>query len=114
MNRATFLRECLIGGPGLNGYVYQGSHFCADCASDIAHEIPNEVVAKIESVEDCAFQDSETVPQPIFFGEADLPIRCETCDEFLYGPDDWDAVEDPEPADDDAELEPESHEDEEC
>jgi len=31
------------------------------------------------------FSDSNEVPQPIFFGEADTEQHCTTCEEYLYG-----------------------------
>lgn len=43
--------------------------------------------------------DSDTVPQPIFFGESDCPQHCGDCDEYLYG--DCNKADDSDPVGDD-------------
>ena len=80
------LTDALMGGPGLDGYAYQADVYCVSCGRAI-------IRAVYESWPHCAmdsldFQDSETIPQPIFFGESpDYPQHCGDCGEYLYGED---------------------------
>jgi len=72
--------ELLLGGPGLDGYVYQGEIYCPDCGSEIIAQGPNVIP-------DADMYDSDITPQPIFFGESDSPQYCSQCGEYLYGGD---------------------------
>lgn len=85
MNKSTFIRECLMGGPGLDGYVYQAALYCCDCAEKIVRAIAADVAPRIVDTNDDYFADSETVPQPVFFGESDTEECCNECGEYLYG-----------------------------
>lgn len=73
------LLECLMGGPGHDGYSYMGDVYCVSCGHDI-----------IRAVFDTAerHDDSEDMPQPIFFGESpDGALYCAECLTHLYGTD---------------------------
>ena len=70
--------EAFKGGPGLDGYAYRASIYCENCIQEIWKPEKDEY-------EWWEFQDSERVPQPIFFGESDYPQHCEECGEYLYG-----------------------------
>lgn len=86
MTIKTFLYECLLGGLGLQGYAYQADVYCVDCAYAIIHALAPKVAGILNGTDDPLFADSETVPQPIFFGEADYAQHCAECGEYLYGP----------------------------
>lgn len=85
MRKSDFIRECLLGGPGLDGYAYRAALYCEDCAEKIVRAIAADVAPRIEDTDDPYFQDSETVPQPVFFGESDCEECCDECGEYLYG-----------------------------
>lgn len=87
MKRAEFIRECTLGGPGLDGYAYNAATFCEDCGEKIVREIAGKVAHKIADTSDPSFSDSEQVPQPIFFGESDTAQHCDDCGAYLYGED---------------------------
>jgi len=76
MNR----REMKLGGPGLDGYAYCADVYCVACAHAIIDAGPEEVPDPFD-------KDSDTPPQPIFFGESDNPQYCGDCGEHLYGGD---------------------------
>ena len=79
------LRSALLGGPGLDGYVYNADTLCVPCgraATEATYAAYPNGIPYPEA------QDSETVPQPIFFGEADRAVHCAECNEYLYGSDD--------------------------
>lgn len=79
------LKDALMGGPGLDGYAFNADTYCVDCGRDIIRKVwPAGGLGWPE------FQDSETLPQPIFFGESDGPQHCADCGEYLYGPQDQD------------------------
>ena len=86
MKKAILLRECFMGGPGLSGYAYAADVYCPGCARGIVKAFTPEQCAAVGDVDDPAFQDSEMVPQPIFFGESDCAQHCADCGEYLYGP----------------------------
>jgi hypothetical protein len=71
------LGSLLRGGPGHDGYAYNAAVYCVDCGQDIARKLYPEMSD--------GFEDSESFPQPIFFGEADCPQNCDSCGEYLYG-----------------------------
>jgi len=73
-------REMLLGGPGLDGYAYCADVYCVACGQSIIEALPREEYDEVES------RDSETVPQPILFGEADTAQHCGECGAYLYGP----------------------------
>ena len=79
------LREALLGGPGLDGYFYSADIYCVSCG-----RVATEAVyaAYPNGIPYPEAQDSETVPQPIFFGEADSAQHCAECGDYLYGSDD--------------------------
>lgn len=85
MNRADFIAEASLGGPGLDGFAYCAEVYCPECGRGIIREIAPKVAPTISGVGDCYFYDSETVPQPIFFGESDSAQYCAECGEFMYG-----------------------------
>lgn len=76
------LADCLLGGPGLDGYAFNADVYCPDCAEKIARK----VFAGGRRVDWITFCDSEEIPQPIFFGESDTAQHCGDCGEYLYGP----------------------------
>lgn len=84
MRIKEFIDECTAGGPGLDGYAYNADVFCPECGEDIVHEIAPAVAPTIDGTDDPLFADSETVPQPIFFGESDSAEYCGNCGEYLY------------------------------
>jgi ribosomal protein S27E len=90
MKRATFVRECTRGGPGLDGYSYMASVYCIVCATAIVDEIAADVAPTLDGTDDPYFRNGEVCPQPIFFGEADTAQHCDHCGEYLYGPEDDD------------------------
>ena len=71
--------EMLLGGPGLEGYAYRAEVFCVTCGQAMIAEGPDEVQAPFD-------KDSDTTPQPIFFGESDSAEYCGHCSDYLYGP----------------------------
>jgi len=73
-------REMLLGGPGLDGYAYQADTYCIEHGQAIIRALPRERYDELDA------NDSETVPQPIFFGESDSAQHCAECGEYLYGP----------------------------
>lgn len=84
-NDRMTLQDALLGGPGLDGYAYQAAIYCAECARPIIEAtVPPEGLPYPEA------QDSETTPQPVFFGEADTAQHCDQCGEYLYGPEEED------------------------
>lgn len=84
MKKEDFIEETLKGGPGLDGYAYNAAAYCPKCAEKIIREIARAVSPKLSGTDDPLFSDSETCPQPIFFGEADSKQYCDLCGEFLY------------------------------
>jgi hypothetical protein len=72
--------ELLLGGPGLDGYTYCADVYCIGCGQDIIAKLPDEV-------DDLDADDSDHVPQPIFFGEHEIAQYCAACGEYLYGGD---------------------------
>ena len=72
-------RDMLLGGPGLDGYAYRADVYCIPCGQAIVQAGPEEIPAPMD-------RDSDTTPQPIFFGEADSAQHCGECGEYLYGP----------------------------
>ena len=72
-------RDMLLGGPGLDGYAYRADAYCVSCGQAIIEAGQEEVPAPFD-------RDSDTTPQPIFFGESDCTQHCSECGEYLYGP----------------------------
>lgn len=93
MRPKDLIREGTLGGPGLDGYAYNADVYCVGCGETIYREIADEVAPKLTGVEDPLFSDSETVPQPIFFGESDSAQNCAECGAFLYGPEEYEPEE---------------------
>jgi ribosomal protein S27E len=79
------LETVLLGGPGLDGYASTAAVYCVDCGEAIIYEVFKDYPNGIAYPE-CF--DSETLPQPIFFGESDTAQYCDKCGEYLYGPQD--------------------------
>lgn len=77
------LKDALLGGPGLDGYAYCADVYCVDCG----HAIIEEVYAELDRRSLTALEagDSEVIPVPIFFGEADSAQHCGRCGSYLYG-----------------------------
>jgi len=76
-------RDALLGGPGLDGYAWQADVYCVDCGREITRK-----VFEARSGAPVPFPeagDSDTLPQPIFFGESDGAQHCADCGEYLYG-----------------------------
>lgn len=88
------LKDALMGGPGLDGYIYNAEVFCIICAREIIYGLWDD--RKNEPWTWCEFSDSDSMPQPIFFGESDESVHCCNCGEYMYGPE---AVEVREPTD---------------
>lgn len=76
------LRDALLGGPGLDGYAYCADIYCVSCGQDITRKVFD---AYPDGIRYPYTEDSETVPQPIFFGESDYAAYCAACGEYLYG-----------------------------
>lgn len=74
------LSDCLLGGPGHDGYAYNAAVYCVECGADIIREL-------YPTVDPVLMEDSEHFPQPIFFGESDCAEHCDQCSEYLYGSD---------------------------
>jgi hypothetical protein len=72
-------QDMLLGGPGLDGYAYKAACYCVPCGRAAILALPQE------EYDDVLARDSDTVPQPIFFGESDGPVHCDECGEHLYG-----------------------------
>ncbi len=87
MTVEDLLEESTKGGPGLDGYAYNADVYCESCAEDLMRELAPKVAPTLDSTDDPEFRDSETWPQPIFFGEADTKQHCGDCGEYLYGED---------------------------
>ena len=85
MDRQEFIDEYGKGGPGLDGYAFRADVYCIDCGEKIIEEIADEIAPKLTGTDDPMFSDSETCPQPIFFGESDYAQHCGDCGEYLYG-----------------------------
>jgi hypothetical protein len=79
---AVELRKLLLGGPGLDGYVYMGEAYCPRCGQNIVRDLhaKGELPATLD---ECA--DSERCPCPIFFGDTDRAVHCGNCGEYMYG-----------------------------
>ena len=85
MDAGEFIRECSMGGPGLDGYSYQADVYCCYCAYGIIEAIAAEVAPTLSGTDDPLFSDSETTPYPIFFGESESEQCCSKCQAYLYG-----------------------------
>ena len=72
-------RQMLLGGPGLDGYAYQATVYCVPCGQRIIDNLPRDSYDELDSC------DSDTVPQPIFFGEHEEAQYCDQCEAYLYG-----------------------------
>lgn len=94
MKASELIREGTLGGPGLDGYAYNADVYCVDCGERIYREIAAKVAPTLAGTDDPLFSDSETVPQPVFFGESDCAQHCGQCGEYLYGPQDDEESED--------------------
>lgn len=82
---AYSLKDAMMGGPGLDGYVYNAAIYCVDCGRKIVRDVFAERGEGAE-IDDLTAEDSETMPQPIFFGESDTAQHCGACGEYVYGP----------------------------
>ena len=77
-----------MSGPGHEGYSYNSDEYCVNCGQDVITELFEDGQYK-----DGESYDTETHPQPIFFGESDCEQNCCSCGEYLYGEDSEDADE---------------------
>lgn len=84
MKTTELIRQATLGGPGLDGYSYRADVYCVECGEKIIGETADKVAPQLENTDNPLFSDSETLPQPIFFGEADCEQHCGSCGEFLY------------------------------
>lgn len=84
MTKQELIHQATLDGPGLDGYSFQADVWCIDCGETIIKEIAHKVAPQLENTSDPLFSDSETLPQPIFFGEADNKQHCAGCGKFLY------------------------------
>lgn len=84
MREQDLIRAATLGGPGLDGYSYQADIYCVDCGEDIIETLADKVAPQLENTDNPLFSDSEVLPQPVFFGEADDKQHCGSCGEFLY------------------------------
>ena len=74
------IADFLLGGPGHDGYAYQADVYCVDCGQDIIETL------YADDYELLLEEDSNSAPQPIFFGESpDYAQHCAECGEYLYG-----------------------------
>jgi hypothetical protein len=75
------LTHLLLGGPGHDGYAYNGDVYCVDCGKDIIRQQYED-----GEYEDGDSGDSDDHPQPIFFGESpDSAQHCVVCGDYIYG-----------------------------
>ena len=51
-----------------------------ECGQEHIRKAPQEYFADSRAL------DTDHVPQPIFFGEADTAQHCADCGEYMYGP----------------------------
>lgn len=72
-------QEALLGGPGLDGYAYCADVYCVPCGREIIQKVPQAVFSDSRAL------DSDHLPQPIFFGDADHEQHCAECGYYLYG-----------------------------
>ena len=75
----------------VDGYAYRAETYCRECGEKIYRRIAAVVAPKLAGTGDPLFSDSETCPQPIFFGESDYACHCGDCGEYMYGQDQDDA-----------------------
>jgi hypothetical protein len=68
--------DLLKGGPGLDGYAYQADIYCVDCGRAIIDAGPEAITWP-----EC--ESTEHTPQPIFFGEHEVPQHCADCGTYL-------------------------------
>jgi ribosomal protein S27E len=72
--------QAMLGGPGLCGYAFRADTYCVPCGQEHINTAPQDYFSDSRSL------DTDHVPQPIFFGEADTAQHCADCGEYLYGP----------------------------
>lgn len=85
MNASEFKSESKMGGPGHDGYAYCADVYCVDCGCKIIDSIAAKIAPTLTDAGDLLFSDSETCPQPIFFGESECAQHCAECGEYMYG-----------------------------
>jgi len=93
MTRSEVLRDIDMASrsPGFDGFAFQADVWCLDCIIEMAnHGDFDQSAAKVANQDNPIWQDSEILPQPIFFGESDHKQCCNSCAESLYGPDEED------------------------
>ena len=91
------LEDALMGGPGLDAYAFCADLYCIACGKQIMADLwekslkasRNDLGEKIQEPgwDDSEFEDSEILPQPVFFGESDGEQYCANCEDYLYGGD---------------------------
>ena len=86
--RQALYAELAKGGPGHDGYAFDADVFCVDCGRAILHNqcMSGELDAYLDTPDDIMLRDTDTTPQPIFFGESDTAQYCSDCGTYLYGP----------------------------
>lgn len=60
-------------------YAFQAELYCPLCASHLVRGLQRP------AEDDPRLYDSDTWPQPIFFGESDFSQHCAACGSYLYG-----------------------------
>ena len=85
MTPSELIHQGTLGGPSLSGYAYYADIYCITCGESIDREIATTIAPALDGVDDIMFSDSETVPQPIFFGEHEIKQHYADCGEFMYG-----------------------------
>ena len=79
MDRET---QATIGGPGLDGYAFQADVYCVEHGRELIREVLKANPSL--TPDDLEWRDTDTLPQPIFFGESDTAQHCTVCHTHLY------------------------------
>ncbi len=90
MTKKEAFQELTLSGPGLDGYAFQADTWCVECGREIIQDrldqLQGEGMVDFSPVlGDCIYRDTDTMPQPIFFGESDSSQYCGSCGAYLYG-----------------------------
>ena len=76
------LKDLILGGPpGLNGYTYQADTWCVECGREIIKALVT--AGSLMNLAEREIQDTDTIPQPIVFGEAATSQYCANCGTFI-------------------------------
>ena len=81
------LKDAIMGGPGLRGYAYRADVLCVACSHNTIKTLWSQrMFSSAPYWELSEFQDSNVLPQPMFFPESGTKEHCGVCDRYLYGP----------------------------